>query len=102
MLVSQHTSPDSPGQWQERHIGSLTGTAGSERSEAGGGEVEAEGTAALQQNTHSTLSVVMRREEASKAEVSCGDRQLVMYNNIIVCYLPFFLRRLQRLRPSSI
>ena len=76
LLVSEHTSPDSPCQWWEGHsTGKITHTSSSEGSVVtGSGETEREGGArggtAVELNRHSTLSLVMKREEASQAEVN--------------------------------
>lgn len=70
LLISENTSPDPPCQWWEEHsaihMASIEGSVS-----AGDGETVRNegGSTALQMNQHSTLSLVMRKEEASKAEV---------------------------------
>lgn len=57
LLVSEYTSPDSPCQWWEGH-----NTAETVGEKGSGTDIKI--------NRHSTLSLVMRKEEASKAEVT--------------------------------
>lgn len=68
LLVSENASPDPPCQWWKEHstMACIEGSIS-----AGDGETVRNegGSAAVQMNQHSTLSLVMRKEEASTAEV---------------------------------
>lgn len=68
LLVSENTSPDLHCQWWKEHstMASIKGSisAGDDETVRNEG-----GSAAVQMNRHSTLSLVMRKEEASRAEV---------------------------------
>lgn len=68
--MSKHTSPDPPSQWdrsvpQAQEVSSSGTESDSKAVEDG----EREGGDKLTSNKHSTLSLVMRKEEASEAEV---------------------------------
>ena len=68
LLVSENTSPDPPGQWWKEH-GTMTSIEGSVSAGDGETAMSEGGSAAVQMNRHSTLSLFMRKEEASMAEV---------------------------------
>ena len=85
LLVSEHYSPDPPCAWRE-------GPSTEEASQTASQE-ESEMDAVGRLKQHSTLSVVMRKEEASKAEVhvSATIHNLYMCSHAQVptCY-PYF------------
>ena len=78
LLLSEHTSPDPPCQWWERHG---SGTMSNPEDNKG------DDAAAMHLNRHSALSMVMRKEEASKAEVSRITRIYLHIHVPIHCFL---------------
>ena len=71
--MSKHTSPDPPRQWErgvpQAQEVSSSGTENESKAEEGEERGGGGGGDKLTSNKHSTLSLVMRKDEASEAEV---------------------------------
>ena len=77
LLLSDHASPDGPMQWRE--VGSHNRTTHAVPADESGTTAEDDSTATQQLSRHSTLSQVMRGEEAALAEVWCTSLSLHNY-----------------------